>query len=170
MSQQVFDLYYVWHNTTPGIWLPMVLISSLLMMDKVHKREERKENWSRINVHGPLDVLYPSILQKEKRDTKCFSQLVLRYMHHTHIPNPTHTIQYWPPAFMLRVMDDWRLQASWKTKQNESAHIVTKVNALQPYYLLVMLVFLNIQLITKATYIIWSELTQCGVAWASVSV
>lgn len=41
ISKHLNNLYYVWHHTNPGIGMPMVLISSLLMMDRVKKASKK---------------------------------------------------------------------------------------------------------------------------------
>jgi phytoene desaturase len=35
VSKKVRNLFYVWHNTNPGIWMPMVLISWILVHERV---------------------------------------------------------------------------------------------------------------------------------------
>ncbi len=37
-SKKLKNLFYVWHNTNPGIWVPMVILSAMLLKDRIKEK------------------------------------------------------------------------------------------------------------------------------------
>lgn len=37
-SKKLSNLFYVWHNTNPGIWVPMVIVSAILVKERIYKK------------------------------------------------------------------------------------------------------------------------------------
>jgi phytoene desaturase len=37
-SKKLKNLFYVWHNTNPGIWVPMVIVSAMLVKDRIKQK------------------------------------------------------------------------------------------------------------------------------------
>jgi phytoene desaturase len=37
-SKKLSNLFYVWHNTNPGIGVPMVIVSAMLVKERIYQK------------------------------------------------------------------------------------------------------------------------------------